>query len=38
MMDSGQFQFAEPGWLWLAVLGPVALFALQRWAARTRRR
>jgi Ca-activated chloride channel family protein len=31
-------QFADPRWLWLAVLGPVALFALQAWAARARRR
>jgi len=38
MNETGQFQFAEPGWLWLAVLGPLALFALQRWAARRRHR
>lgn len=30
--------FAEPGWLWLAVLGPLVLLALQRYAARARRR
>jgi Ca-activated chloride channel homolog len=30
--------FAEPVWLWLAVLGPVLLFALQLYAARARRR
>jgi Ca-activated chloride channel family protein len=38
MTETGQFQFAEPGWLWLAVLGPLALFALQRLAARRRHR
>lgn len=32
------FQFADPRWLWLAVLGPLALLALQMWAARARRR
>ncbi len=30
--------FAEPQWLWLAVLGPAALFALQRYSAWARRR
>jgi Ca-activated chloride channel family protein len=30
--------FAEPRWLWLAVLGPVLLIALQFYAARARRR
>ena len=30
--------FAEPRWLWLAVLGPVLLIALQIFAARARRR
>jgi len=28
--------FAEPTWLWLAVLGPVALVALLSWSARAR--
>ncbi len=31
-------QFADPRWLWLAVLGPLALLALQVYAARARRR
>ena len=30
--------FAEPRWLWLAVLGPVLLITLQIYAARARRR
>ncbi len=30
--------FAEPNWLWLAVLGPLVLIALQVYAARARRR
>lgn len=30
--------FAEPRWLWLAVLGPLLLIALQIYAARARRR
>lgn len=30
--------FAEPQWLWLAVLGPLALLALQRYSAWQRRR
>lgn len=30
--------FAEPTWLWLAALGPVALLSLQWYAARTRLR
>lgn len=30
--------FAEPRWLWLAVLGPLALLALQRYAAWRRRK
>jgi Ca-activated chloride channel family protein len=30
--------FAEPRWLWLAVLGPLLLLALQIYAARARRR
>lgn len=29
--------FAEPAWLWLAFLGPLALFALQRYSAWRRR-
>ncbi len=29
--------FAEPAWLWLAILGPLALIALQRYAAWARR-
>jgi Ca-activated chloride channel homolog len=30
--------FAEPAWLWLAFLGPAAVVALQRYAARARKR
>jgi Ca-activated chloride channel family protein len=30
--------FAEPSWLWLAVLGPILLFALQRYSAQMRKR
>jgi Ca-activated chloride channel family protein len=30
--------FAEPSWLWLAFLGPVLLFLLQRYSAAARRR
>jgi Ca-activated chloride channel family protein len=30
-------QFAEPHWLWLAVVAPVVLAVLQRWATRARR-
>lgn len=30
--------FAEPQWLWLALLGPLVLMALQRYAAAARRR
>jgi Ca-activated chloride channel family protein len=30
--------FAEPRWLWLAVLGPLTLFALQRYSAWARQR
>ena len=30
--------FAEPQWLWLALLGPVVLLALQRYSAAARRR
>jgi len=29
--------FAEPAWLWLAILGPVLVVALQRYSARQRR-
>lgn len=32
-MDLAQPHFAEPAWLWLAVLGPLVLFALQRYSA-----
>ena len=35
-MDFSDPHFAEPGWLWLAVLGPVAALALQWYAARAR--
>jgi len=31
-------QFADPRWLWLALLGPLALFALQAWSGRARQR
>lgn len=37
-MNIAQPHFAEPGWLWLAFLGPLALFALQRYSAWQRRR
>lgn len=37
-MDFANPHFAEPGWLWLAVLGPVALAALHHYAARARQR
>lgn len=37
-MDFSHPHFAEPGWLWLAFLGPVLLFALQRYAAFARKR
>ena len=30
--------FAEPRWLWLAVLAPLVLVALQRYSAWARRR
>ena len=41
--DFANPHFAEPRWLWLAVLGPLVLVALQRYsglgaAAATRRR
>jgi Ca-activated chloride channel family protein len=37
-MDMRHPHFAEPGWLWLAVLAPVALVALQRYAGWARAR
>lgn len=37
-MNLAHPHFAEPAWLWLALLGPLALFALQRYSARMRRR
>jgi len=37
-MDFRHPHFAEPGWLWLAVLAPVCLVALHRYAAWARRR
>lgn len=37
-MDFTNPHFAEPGWLWLAVLAPLVAFGLQRYAARRRRR
>ena len=37
-MNFLQPHFAEPRWLWLATLGPLALIALQVYAARTRRK
>jgi len=36
-MNIAHPHFAEPGWLWLAVLGPLALLALQRYSAWARR-
>jgi Ca-activated chloride channel family protein len=38
MMNFAQPHFAELRWLWLAVLGPLVLLALQYYAARARRR
>lgn len=38
MMQFTNPHFAEPRWLWLAVAGPLLLFALQRYAARARAR
>jgi Ca-activated chloride channel family protein len=32
-MDIANPHFAEPAWLWLAFLGPVAVYALQRYSA-----
>jgi len=37
-MNFASPHFAEPRWLWLAVLGPVLLIALQVYAERARRR
>lgn len=37
-MDFRHPHFAEPGWLWLAVLGPVGLVLLQRYAAWARQK
>lgn len=37
-MDIRHPHFAEPGWLWLAMLAPVALIFLQRYAAWSRKR
>lgn len=38
MMTSGNPHFEAPHWLWLAVIGPVLLVWLQRYAAARRRR
>lgn len=37
-MNFANPHFAEPQWLWLAVLGPLLLLGLQRYSARIRRR
>ena len=37
-MDFAHPHFAEPRWLWLVVLAPLALLALYWWSARARRR
>ena len=37
-MNVAHPHFAEPEWLWLAILGPIALLALQRYAGWLRRR
>jgi Ca-activated chloride channel family protein len=37
-MDFAHPHFAEPRWLWLAVLAPLLLVLLQRYAARARKR
>src|SRR5512133_2017816 len=37
-MDFSNPHFAEPAWLWLAVLGPLLLFGLQRYSAWARNR
>ncbi len=36
-MNFGHFHFAEPGWLWLAVIAPLLLALLHRHARRARR-
>ncbi len=38
MMDFGSPHFAEPRWLWLALLAPLLLAVLQRYSAWARRR
>ncbi len=38
MMNFAHPHFAEPRWLWLAVLGPLLLLALQRYSAAARQR
>jgi Ca-activated chloride channel family protein len=38
MLNFAHPHFAEPNWLWLALLGPVALIGLHRYAAWARRR
>ena len=38
MTDFTNPHFAEPAWLWLAVLGPLVLLALQRYSAWARQR
>jgi len=37
-MDWSHPHFAEPAWLWLALLGPLLILALQRYSAWARRR
>lgn len=37
-MNFASFHFAEPRWLWLAVVGPLLLLALQLYAAHARKR
>ena len=37
-MNTARFHFAEPAWLWLAVLAPAVLLVLQGVAARARQR
>ena len=38
LMDIAHPHFAEPRWLWLALVGPLLLLALQRYSAWARRR
>src|SRR5215471_6212304 len=38
VMDLANPHFAEPQWLWFAVVGPVLVIALQRYSAWARRR